>query len=93
MILIIGRFNINPENRTAFLSFADQVIEYERNTAGCDRFEIYEDVTVPNQFIMLEEWADRDALERHFETPEYDEHDEKLMSFVVDEPSWDEYEF
>lgn len=93
MILIIGRFRIEAEHRTAFLSYIDQLVEHERHVTGCERFEMYEDATQPNHYLMLEQWIDRDALDRHTDTPEFDANEERLAAFFSGEPNWEEYEF
>lgn len=93
MIMITGRFQIDPEQREAFLAFARDLVPGERQEPGCLQFDMFEDVNTPNAFLMLEQWEDRDALDAHTETEKFEENDSRLESFILGEPSWDEYEF
>ncbi len=93
MIMITGNFAIVPSRRGEFLAFARELVERERDTPGCLAFAIYEDVTRENHFLMLEQWADSEALDHHTATPEFDQNDSALNSFIDGEPGWDEYEF
>lgn len=89
----IGRFAIDPELREAFLEFARDLVEREVSTPGCLRFDIYEDVSRLNHFMMFEEWESVDALEAHLEDLQTAASEDTLMRFVLGEPSWDEFEF
>ncbi|MFN8378577.1 MAG: antibiotic biosynthesis monooxygenase [Anaerolineae bacterium] len=89
----IGRFAIDAELREAFIEFARDLVEREASTPGCLRFDIYEDVSQSNHFLMFEEWESTDALEAHLEDAQMATDEETLMRFVVGEASWDEFEF
>lgn len=93
MYMVTGKFAINPDERDEFLEFVRALIPVERTVKGIVSFDIYEDVTTPNSFLMLEQWADEDALDAYTQTDAYAEHDDTLNSFVVGEPAWEEYEF
>lgn len=93
MILITGRFDVDPQQREAFLAFAQTIVPRERMAQGCIHFDIFEDVTAPNRFLMLEEWESQEALDAHTSTDEFDENEAALEQFLVGDPSWDEYEF
>ncbi len=93
MFMVTGKFSIEPEQREAFLVFIREIIPGERQTAGMVSFDVYEDVTEANTFLMVEQWESEDALDAYTETETYLEHDDTLSSFVVGEPVWDEYEF
>jgi quinol monooxygenase YgiN len=93
MYMVMGRFAINPDERDEFLEFARALVPVERTTPGIVGFHLYEDVTTPNTFLMLEQWEDEAALSAYTETEAYAQHDDTLTSFVVGEPVWDEYEF
>jgi len=93
MQMQIGRFAVDPGLREAFLEFARDLVEREMTVPGCLRFDIYEDVSKPNHFVMFEEWESTDALEAHLENPQMEADEDTLMRFVTGEPSWDEFEF
>jgi quinol monooxygenase YgiN len=93
MILVIGRYSVDPAQREAFLTFARQLVPRERQTPGCLAFDIYEDVTTPNAYLMMEQWESEEALDMHTSSEEFEQNDSALNAFIVGEPSWDEYQF
>lgn len=93
MYMVTGKFAINADERDEFLDFVRALVPVERTVAGCMGFDVYEDVTTPNVFLMIEQWESEAALDAYTRTSPYAEHDDTLNSFVVGEPVWDEYEF
>jgi quinol monooxygenase YgiN len=93
MILVIGHYNIDPAQREAFLAFARQIVAQERQQPGCLAFDIYEDVTIPNAFMMMEQWESEEVLDEHTSSEQFERDDAALNQFIVGEPSWDEYQF
>lgn len=93
MVMITGRFDIQPEMRQEFLAFAHDLITHERGVRGCRSFDIFEDVAVANRFLMLEQWDNETVLDRHAESEAYAENDARLESFMAGEPMWDEFVF
>jgi quinol monooxygenase YgiN len=93
MIMLTGRFTIDPMKRGAFLLFARGMVTRTQNQAGCLGFGIFEDVTVANAFIVLEQWETIAAFDKHTASPIFQHDDDVLMTFIVGEPSFDEYEF
>jgi quinol monooxygenase YgiN len=91
--MVTGRFEVDAAQREAFLAFAHELVAHERGIPGIVRFEIYEDVTARNTFLMFEQWEDHDAYEHHQDTETFDANEARLAEFVIGEPSWDEYEF
>lgn len=93
MIMITGKFDIDPAQRAAFLGFAQDWVAHERGQAGCLGFNIYEDVSAANSFLMLEQWDDEDALDAAAESESSEANEERLNSFIVGEPTFEQFEF
>jgi quinol monooxygenase YgiN len=93
MILVMGRYSIDPAKREAFLAFARELVAQERRQPGCLAFDIFEDVTTPNAFLMMEQWENEDVLDAHTSSEAFERSDAALNEFIVGEPSWDEYQF
>ncbi|MDX2160086.1 MAG: putative quinol monooxygenase [bacterium] len=93
MVMITGRLPVDPAQRDAFLAFARELVPHERTQPGCLAFDIFEDVTAPNQFLMLEQWESEEALDDHTSTDAFDANEARLNSFLIGEPAWDEYQF
>ena len=93
MLMVTGKFAINPDERDEFLDFVRTLIPVERSVTGCLSFDVYEDVATANTFLVFEQWEDEAALDAYVETEAYAEHDDTLSSFVLGEALWEEYEF
>ncbi len=93
MVMVTGKFSIEPSERGTFLEFAREMVAAERKVEGCISFDIYEDILVRNTFLLVEQWEDEASLEAHTETDEYADYDDTLNNYVIGEPVWDEYEF
>ncbi len=93
MILITGKFGIIADKRSEFIAFAAALVPHERLQAGCLNFDIFEDVTTPNRFLMLEEWESQEALDAYNDSDEFERNEAAFDAFVMGDPSWDEYQF
>ena len=72
--------------------FARGMVARTRAEAGCMGFGIFEDISAPDTFVMLEQWESLDLFEQHTASALFLHDDEVLMTFVIGEPSYDEYE-
>ena len=93
MLMLTSRFLIDPMTRGAYLLFAKGLVSRTRSQEGCLGFGIFEDITAPDTFIMLEQWESTEQFEKHTSSPSFLHDDEVLMTFIIGEPSYDEYEF
>ena len=93
MLMLTSRFSIDPMKRGAYMLFAKGIVSRTRGQTGCLGFGIFEDITQPDTFIILEQWASTELFEQHSASPIFDHDDEVLMTFIVGQPSYDEYEF
>ena len=67
MFLVIGRVSCEPENRDDFIAALERMQDHSRLEDGCVRYGFFEAVEDPDSFIAVEEWADREALDAHFD--------------------------
>jgi quinol monooxygenase YgiN len=56
---------VRPERRNGFLETMMGMLEPTRVERGCLSYRLCEDVENRNTFVLLEEWATREDLERH----------------------------
>ena len=45
----------------AYTSFCPEV----QQEPGCQQFEMYQNIALPDQFVLLERWADQESLTAH----------------------------
>jgi quinol monooxygenase YgiN len=68
MIVVVGRVTSDEEKRDQLIPVAQAVAQASREEEGCISYRFYEDTETRNSFVFVEEWADQQALERHFAT-------------------------
>lgn len=93
MLMLTSRFSIDPMSRGAYMVFAKGMVERTRRQEGCIGFGIFEDITAPDTFIMLEQWESAELFEKHTASQYFLHDDQVLMTFIIGEPSYIEYEY
>ena len=65
MILSTLRMFVQPKRRSDLLETVRGMLEPARVERGCLSYRLHEDVENRNAFVLLEEWATQEDLERH----------------------------
>ena len=86
MIVVIGRVRCPEERREELQAAAERMQAESRKEDGCLRYEFYTAIADPLSFVAVEEWEDRDALERHFGQPHFQEFVQRLGEAVSEPP-------
>jgi quinol monooxygenase YgiN len=68
MIVVVARVQTDVERRDELIRLGQTVAAASREEAGCLNYTLYEDTESRNHFVMVEEWEDDEALQRHFKT-------------------------
>ena len=68
MILATLRMLVRPERRNDLLKTLKGMLEPARVERGCLNYRLYEDTENNNAFVLLEQWATQEDLERHLST-------------------------
>jgi quinol monooxygenase YgiN len=69
MIVVTGRMRIAPENRERFAEVSTEMCRRSREEAGCHGYRVYADLEQDGRYVIVEEWADDEALQSHFSEP------------------------
>ena len=77
MILVIGRVRCEADRRDELVALMERMQESSRQEDGCLRYGF---------FSAVEEWADREALDRHFGQPHLQEFARGLGEVVSERP-------
>jgi quinol monooxygenase YgiN len=64
-ILVTLKMLVQPERRSDLLETMRGMLEPARVERGCLSYGFYEDAENRNAFVLLEEWATQEDLERH----------------------------
>jgi quinol monooxygenase YgiN len=86
MVLVIGRVRCDAENRDQVIALLEEMQQNSRQEDGCLRYGFFAAVEDPLSFVAVEEWADRDALDRHFAQPHLHEFARGLLERVAQRP-------
>jgi quinol monooxygenase YgiN len=86
MILVIGRVRCAAEERDELVGLLEKMQEESRREEGCLRYGFFAAVEDPLSFVAVEEWADREALDRHFAQPHLHEFSRGLLELVSERP-------
>ena len=65
MLLLKAHLTVDSGSRAEFLTRLQELTDASRADDGCLSFEFYEDALSPGSFVVLEEWQDRESLDRH----------------------------
>ena len=86
MILVIGRVRCDAEHREQLVSLCEAMQTESRKEEGCLRYGFFAAVEDPLSFVAVEEWADREALDRHFQQQHLRDFTRGLLSIVSERP-------
>ena len=74
MVKVVADNYIKTEKEEEFILLAKQLVQTTReNDLGCIRYELLQDMKNPQHLIMLEEWEDQVALDRHLSSEHFQE--------------------
>src|SRR3954470_735251 len=86
MLLVIGRVECSAQKRDELVALLAEMQQNSRREDGCLRYGFFAAVEDPLSFIAVEEWADREALDRHFAQPHLHEFTRGLLERVSQTP-------
>jgi quinol monooxygenase YgiN len=86
VLIVIGRVRCAPERREQLIAAFEEMQESSRREEGCLRYGFFAAVEDPDGFIAVEEWADREALDRHFAQPHLQRFAQRLLALISDPP-------
>lgn len=66
MLIQVVKAAIRPEQRDRWLDVIRRNATQTRAEDGCEGYQVAEDLETPNNFIILEQWANLDAVHTHF---------------------------
>ncbi|MGH2963734.1 MAG: putative quinol monooxygenase [Solirubrobacterales bacterium] len=85
-MLVIGRVRCHSEQRDELVALLERMQDDSRREEGCLRYGFFAAVEDPLSFVAVEEWAHREALDRHFTQPHLQEFARRLLEVVSAPP-------
>jgi quinol monooxygenase YgiN len=86
MLLVIGRVKCEREHRDELIAALEEMQDQSRREKGCIRYGFFAAVEDPLSFIAVEEWENREALDRHFAEPHLHAFAGRLLELVSERP-------
>ena len=86
MLLVVGRVRCEPEQREGLIAQLQKMQDASRREEGCIRYGFFAAVEDAHSFIAVEEWENREALDRHFAEPHLQSFATKLLELVSERP-------
>lgn len=65
MVIVGGAFEVDPQDREAFLDSRMEMIRASRAEAGCLEYTYAPDPIDPGRVVLFERWTSQDALDVH----------------------------
>jgi quinol monooxygenase YgiN len=66
MVVQLVRASIKPERRDRWLEVIRRNAAHTRAEEGCEGYQVAEDLEAPHTFVIVEHWANLDAVYKHF---------------------------
>jgi quinol monooxygenase YgiN len=89
MLIVIGRVGCAAGKRDELVEAMRAMEDESRQEPGCIRYGFYASVEDPDQFIAVEEWESKEALENHFGAPSVAGFGSKLGGLIAGTPTVD----
>jgi quinol monooxygenase YgiN len=86
MIVVVGRVRTDADKSADLVRVGQAVASASRAEAGCINYRLYEDTEIENDFVFVEEWESREALEQHFATSHVREFMQAIPATLVAPP-------
>ena len=67
MLIVIAKAGCAPENRDELVELARWMQNESRQEPGCINYAFYNSLEDPTEFVAIEEWESKEALQAHFE--------------------------
>lgn len=69
MLIVIGKAGCAPEQREELIELARWMQNESRQEPGCINYGFYESLEDPTEFVAVELWESKEALQTHFAAP------------------------
>lgn len=86
MILVNAIFDVKESEFDNFLSDINKLIDSSKQEEGCLGYELYQSTSSENRFVMIENWADQAAIEKHNQNPELLAFAQNVANYVTAKP-------
>ncbi|MDJ0596586.1 MAG: antibiotic biosynthesis monooxygenase [Pleurocapsa sp. MO_226.B13] len=83
-ITVRSHFVVNPEQIDEFIELTAEVAAFTNGKDSPVLYRFFQNVEQPNQFVLIEEWSDRNALQQQRNTTHGQAFQNKLSEFITE---------
>lgn len=87
MIIVLGSVIVDEDNISEALEQSKVHVARSRSEPGCISHAVYQDHEVKGKLVFVEEWKDKESLDKHFQVPESVEFVKAVSRLAVEPPS------
>ena len=85
-IVLIARLKVREDAVEQARQAALEIVADSRAEAGCVNYDVHQAIDDPTVFIWHETWADKAAIDEHFETDFFKKFSAKVEKLAVEPP-------
>jgi quinol monooxygenase YgiN len=71
MIKVVAKNKVMNDKIEIVINLYEELVIATRKEDGCIKYELYQDETDTAVLTMIEEWEDKDALDKHMKTEHF----------------------
>lgn len=71
MIKVVARKLVNEGKIEEVKTLYEQLVQASRKEEGCIKYELYQDESNPQILAVIEEWENKDALNKHIKSEHF----------------------
>jgi quinol monooxygenase YgiN len=71
MIKVVAKSKMMSDKIDVVMNLYEELVTATRKEDGCIIYELYQDATDASVLTMIEEWEDKDALDKHMKTEHF----------------------
>lgn len=86
-IVLVARLKVKEDAIEEAKKAGLAIVDDSRSEEGCLNYDIHQSIDDPTVFVWHETWANKAALDEHFQKPYFLEFFEKVNKFAAEEPA------
>jgi quinol monooxygenase YgiN len=71
MIKVVARKLVNEGKIEEVIALYEKLVQATRKEEGCIKYELYQDESDPRVLAVIEEWENKDALNKHMKSEHF----------------------
>lgn len=87
MFIITAKLIVKPGRKDDLIRLAQDLVKHSRKEEGCLSYSVFADQISENVILFFEEWADRQAIDRHSATAHFKAFMGNIPELIAEQPA------